>query len=103
VTDNAGAPAVPALQYEWRVTWPGRGDAESHKTDFCGWDGEVLIGRIRFEPGGPVKGLWQWSGQGPEVRERLLPHQGYEETARKAAWMVEDYYERLIAHNGDDG
>jgi hypothetical protein len=71
-----------------------------HKTDFCGWDGEITIGRIRFEPHGPKKGLWHSSALGAEVRERLLPHQGYEETARKAAWMVEDYYERLRTHNG---
>jgi hypothetical protein len=40
---------------------------------------------------------WQWSGQGPGVREGLLPHQGFEETAQKAAWMVKDYYDRLMA------
>jgi len=73
MTEKAGAPTVPALRYKWQVTWPRHEDADSHKTDFCGWDGEIRIGRIRLEPGGPVKGLWQWSGQGPEVRERLLP------------------------------
>lgn len=103
MAEKAGAPAVAALRYKWRVTWPNPEDADSHKTDFCGWDGEIRIGRIRLESGGPVKGLWQWSGQGPIVRQRLLPHQGYEETARKAARMVEDYYDRLMAHNGDDG
>ena len=87
-------------KYKWRVTWPAPEDADSHKTDFSGWDGDVRIGRIRFEPHGRKKGQWQWSGQGPHVRERLRPHQGYEDTARKAAAMVEDYYERLMAHNG---
>ncbi|WP_349434796.1 hypothetical protein [Pararhizobium sp. A13] len=89
-----------APKYRWRVTWPDPEDAGSHKTDFSGWDGDVRIGRIRFEPNGLQKGTWQWSGLGPHVRERLLPHQSYEDTARKAAAMVEDYYERLMAHNG---
>jgi hypothetical protein len=94
---------LPKLKFKWRVTWPDPGDAESHKTDFCGWDGDIRVGRIRLEPQGLKKGQWQWSGQGPEVPERLLPHQGFEPTAREAAREAEDYYERLMAHNGMKG
>ena len=90
----------PTLKYKWRVTWPEPGDADSHKTDFSGWDGEVCVGRIRLEPQGLKKDLWQWSGHGGRVRQRIMPHQGYEETARKAAAAVEDYYDRLMALNG---
>jgi hypothetical protein len=68
--------------------------------DFQGWDGKVSVGRIRLENAGPKHGQWQWSGHGPEVKERLLPHQGFEPTAREASRMAEDYYDRLIEHNG---
>jgi hypothetical protein len=34
------------------------------------------------------------------VRERLQPHQGFEPTAREASRMAEDYYDRLLEHNG---
>lgn len=88
-------------KYKWRVTWPDPSDADSHTTDFCGWDGDVCIGRIRFEPQGLKKNMWQWSGHGPKKlpKGRLTPHQGYEDTARNASAKVEDYYERLLAHN----
>jgi hypothetical protein len=86
-------------RYKWRITWPDPGDADSHKTDFSGWDEGICIGRITLQPHGLTKGTWMWSGHGPRVRERLFPHQGYQPTARDAARMVEDYYERLMAHN----
>lgn len=93
----------PALKYKWRVTWPDLADADSHKTDFQGWDGDIPVGRIRFEPQGLKKDLWQWSGHGPKrglSKGRLTPHQGYEKTAREAAAKAEDYYERLMEYNG---
>jgi len=85
--------------YKWQPTWPDPGDADSWKTDFIGLDGEITIGRIRFEPMGLKKNTWMWSGHGPRVRERLTPHQGYAPTAREASRMVEDYYHRLMRHN----
>jgi hypothetical protein len=96
-------------KYKWRVTWPDQEDAGSQQTDFSGWDVDIYIGRIRLEPHGLKKGQWQWSGGGPNgVRERLLRHQGFAPTAREASRMVENYYERLMRHNGliagkDDG
>ncbi|KAA0698527.1 hypothetical protein DTW90_12020 [Neorhizobium sp. P12A] len=75
-------------------------DRDSWKTDFQGWDGDTQVGRIRYEANGPKQGYWQWSGHGPAVRERLLPHQGYEKTPRAAAAKAEEYYDRLLAHNG---
>jgi hypothetical protein len=95
------AMAEASLNYRWRKTWPDEGDRDSWETDFCGWDGETRVGRIRFEANGPMKGKWQWSGHGPDrIAARLTPHQGYEPTPRKAAAMAEDYYERLMAVNG---
>jgi hypothetical protein len=85
--------------YKWRETWPGETDHSGEPLrDFIGIDGEMIIGRIRFESHGPTANLWQWSGQG-KVRLRLLPHQGYCQTPREAARMVEDYYHRLMRHN----
>jgi hypothetical protein len=92
----------PKLKYKWRVTWPGPEDADSHKTDFCGWDGDIRVGRIRLELHSLKKDLWHWAGGGPGhgTPRRLLPHEGFEPTAREAAHKAEDYYERLMAHNG---
>ena len=90
------------LKFRWRKTWPDEGDRDSWETDFMGWDGDVPVGRIRLETANLKKGFWQWSGHGPKKlpKGRLLPHQGFEPTARQAAAMVEDYYDRLLRHNG---
>ena len=77
-----------------------RGRQRQLATDFCGWDGEIRVGRIRYEPHGPKKDFWQWSGHGGRVGERLTPHQGYVPTAREASRKVEEYYCQLMAHNG---
>lgn len=63
-----------------------------------------FIGRIRLELGGPMNGKWQWSGQGPvRIPRRILPQQGYCDTAREASRMVEEYYHALMRHNGRRG
>lgn len=93
----------PSPKYKWRVTWPDQGDRDSWETDFQEWDGNIPVGRIRFEAQGLKKDMWQWSGHGPVhglKNGRLRPHQGYEKTARLAAAKAEDYYERLMKHNG---
>lgn len=92
----------PTLKYRWRKTWPEEGDRDSWQTDFMGWDGGVPVGRIGFEAMGLKKNTWQWSGHGPQrlPKGRLLPHQGYCDTAREAAAALEDYYHRLLAYNG---
>jgi hypothetical protein len=93
-------------KYKWRETWPGETGLDGEPLqDFQGWDGDVSVGRIRLEDAGPMKGKWQWSGHGSQkgIRKRLLPHQGYVATAREASRMVEDYYERLLRHNGMKG
>jgi hypothetical protein len=82
----------PKLKYRWRVTWPTPEDADSHKTDFCGWDGDIRVGRIRLEPQGLKKGQWRWSGQGPEVRERILPHQGTDRPTPHSAGALHEYF-----------
>lgn len=90
--------------YRWQETWPGETGLDGKPLlDFIGLDGEVPIGRIRLEDAGPKRAQWQWSGQGPNVRERLLPHQGFCPTAREASRMVEDYYHRLMRHNKMQG
>lgn len=87
-------------KYKWRITWPDPNDRDSWLTDFQSWDGDVPVGRIRFEAQGPLKDMWQWSGHGPHkrVKERLLPQQGYEKSARLAVAKAEDYYD-LLVHN----
>ena len=88
-------------KYKWRETWPGETGLDGKQLqDFQGWDGETPVGRIRLEESGPKRGSWQWSGHGPRVRQRLVPHQGFEQSARDASRMAEDYYDRLLEHNG---
>lgn len=88
--------------YPWQPTWPGETGLDGKPLqDFVGIDRGEHIGRIRLEIGGPMGGKWQWSGQGPvRIPKRILPHQGYCATAREASRMVEDYYHRLMWHNG---
>lgn len=86
-------------RYKWRRTKLDEND-EPRDTDWSGYDGKIGIGRVQLQPHGPTKGTWLWSGHGPPVRERLLPHQGYEAEGREAMRKVEEYYERLMAHNG---
>jgi hypothetical protein len=85
----------PTLKYRWRMTWPDPADSASWHTDFAGWDGKVCVGRIRLEQSGAKRGIWQWSGHGgPNAWPRLIPQQGYCATAKEAAAMCEDYYDR---------
>jgi hypothetical protein len=67
-----------------------------------GWDGDVPVGRIWFEPMGLRKTPGSGAGPGPRrlPKGRLLPHHGYCGTARLAAAAVVDYYHRLLAYNG---
>lgn len=85
--------------YQWRRTQIDEHDVPTDE-DWCGYDGDVGIGRIRLEHGGPKDGQWQWSGHGPHVRQRILPHQGFAAEGREAMRMVEEYYHRLMRHNG---
>lgn len=90
-------------KYGWGRTWPGENGLDGRPLqDFIGFDGEVIIGRIRLEDSGPLRGQWQRSGQGPYrgIKRRLLPHQGYSPTAREASRMAKDYCDRLLAQNG---
>jgi hypothetical protein len=88
-------------KYKWKPTWPGETGLDGKLLqDFLGLDGTVPVGRIRLEEAGPMKGKWQWNGHGPMKVKRHLPHQGYVATAREASRMAEDYYDRLLEHNG---
>jgi hypothetical protein len=88
--------------YKWRGTKIDETDRPTD-LDWLGYDGAVIIGRIRFESGGPKGGEWQWSGLGPQVRQRVVPHQGFEAEPREAMQKVEEYYHRLMRHNGRRG
>ncbi|PZM16464.1 hypothetical protein [Rhizobium tubonense] len=84
------------LKYKWRKTWPDPSDSASWQTDYCGWDGKIMVGRIRFQQNGPKKDFWQWSGHGgPKAWPRLMPQQGYCTSAREAAAKCEEYYDKL--------
>ncbi|MBB3396894.1 hypothetical protein [Rhizobium sp. BK060] len=86
-------------KYKWHRTKIDANDVPTNN-DWSGYDGEIVIGRIQKQPHGPMKDRWLWSGHGPRVRERNLPHQGYEAEGREAMRRVEEYYERLMAANG---
>jgi len=87
-------------KYKWKQTWPGEvGLNGKPLEDFEGWDGKTIIGRIRHEEAGPMKGKWQWNGQGPLRMKRHLPQQGYSASAREASRMAEEYYDTLLRNN----
>ncbi|RFB88855.1 hypothetical protein B5K11_25790 [Rhizobium leguminosarum bv. trifolii] len=88
--------------YTWRGTKIDEND-DPTDLDWLGYDGEIIIGRIRMESGGPKNGQWRWSGLGPHVRQRLTPQQGFEDEPRGAMRMVEEYYHRLMRNNGARG
>lgn len=88
--------------YKWRGTKIDESDQPTD-LDWLGYDGEIIIGRIWFESSGPKSGQWRWSGHGPQVRHRVLPHQGFEAEPGEAMRKVEDYYRRLMRHNGGRG
>ena len=79
-------------RYAWRETWPGEG-----KPDFVGYDGKEIVGRVRLDTTTATKtGLWRWNGGFASfVRRRVMPQQGWAETARAASRMAEEHYDRL--------
>ena len=81
-------------KYKWRRTKLDDNDVPTD-SDWSGYDGEVVIGRIQLQPPGLKKDQWLWCGHG-RVAKRLLPHQGYEAEGREAMRKVEEYYDRLL-------
>lgn len=83
--------------YKWRETWPGEG----HQ-DFSSFDGDQSFGRIQVDEVTTSKlGMWKWNvTRIPWVREHIVPHSGWEETAREACRTVEEHYEKLKAAHG---
>ncbi|EJC82663.1 hypothetical protein Rleg4DRAFT_4382 [Rhizobium leguminosarum bv. trifolii WSM2297] len=84
------------MPYQPLYKWGGpKIDQSDQPTDldWLGYDGEIIIGRIRTESGGPKSGQWQWSALGPK------PHQGFEAEPREAMRKAEDYYHRLMRKN----
>ena len=69
-------------KYNWRRTQIDERD-EPTDTDWSGYDGVVVVGRIQQQLHGPMKAKWLWSGHGPRVKQRPLPHRGYEVEGRK--------------------
>ncbi|PCK80989.1 hypothetical protein [Rhizobium sophoriradicis] len=95
-----------ATKYQPLYKWRGTKIDESNQPtdlDWLGYDGQIIIGRIRMESGGQKNGQWQWSGLGPRVRQRLAPQQGFEAEPREAIRKVEEYYHRLMRLNGMRG
>lgn len=91
--------------YSWQETWPQDRDRDGKPLrDYIGQDGDITVGRIRYEDTGPMRGKWQWNGQGPiRIPQRILPQQGYCDTAREASRLVKEYYHALMRHNGRRG
>ncbi|UVC12410.1 sulfotransferase (plasmid) [Rhizobium sp. TH2] len=82
-------------KYEWKRTWPDdRGLDGKPLEDYSCFDGQYA-GRIRFEPAGPTKGLWQWSGAYPKPMRGapVMPNGGYADSAAEAARAVEEYWD----------
>jgi hypothetical protein len=81
-------------KYKWHRTELDENDPP-RDTDWIGMDGDMMIGRIRKELHGKMKGKWQWSGWPPMTYRGAppLPNQGYQPTARLAVQKVEEYWE----------
>ncbi|MGF6174718.1 hypothetical protein ABIE33_003026 [Ensifer sp. 4252] len=85
----------PKPQYRWVLTWPG--EAEH---DFIGFDGDQLVGRIYRVDHSPLNGRWKWQvGRIPGVRENVMPHSGWADTARQAAAKTEQNFGQTMERN----
>lgn len=84
-------------RYKWQETWPGES-----KQDFIGYDGEDVVGRIQLDQTTSNRtGLWRWNGGFQSwVRKRIMPQQGWEETAREASRRAEKHHNKLKAIHG---
>lgn len=82
-------------KFKWRMTQLDANDPPT-EFDWIGYDGDGAIGRIRKEMHGPTKGKWQWAGWSPRTYKGSppLPNTGFVATARIAAQMCEEYWER---------
>jgi len=84
-------------RYKWQETWP----SES-KQEFIGYDGEDVVGRIQLDQTTSNRtDLWRWNGDFQSwVRKRIMPQQGWEETAREASRRAEEHHDKLKALHG---
>lgn len=95
------APYQP--RYQWKRTQIDENDPPT-ELDWCGFDGDTYIGRIRKETAGPTKGLWHWAGSLPRTfrgRRPPTPNSGYCDTARQATQKVEEYWDS-VSGDGDN-
>lgn len=85
-------------RYQWRRTQLDENDPPTD-LDWCGFDGDAYVGRIRKDTAGPTAGKWQWAGAQPRgFRGRAeIPNTGFVDTARIATQMVEQYWDRALA------
>lgn len=85
-------------KYQWRQTELDEHDPKTD-LDWCGFDGVGYVGRIRKEMTGPTKGKWHWAGAYPRMFKGKppVPNSGYVDTARQAAQMAEEYWDRCVA------
>lgn len=85
-------------RYQWRQTEIGP-KAEPTQFDWCGFDGEAYIGRIRKESAGPMEGQWQWAASYPRLLRgaKEMPNTGHEDTARLATQKIEEFWDRCLA------
>lgn len=83
--------------YKWRETWAGEG-----RQDFEGFDGEQRFGRIQLDiAGSGTLGMWKWNTTHiPWVRKHVMVQSGWEDSAREAARMAEEHYDRLKELHG---
>lgn len=78
--------------YLWRETWPGEG----HQ-DFSAFDNGESFGRIQLDlTTHTKKSKWMWNITHIKwARKHILPHSGWEDTAKEASRRVEEYYHKL--------
>jgi hypothetical protein len=84
-------------RYQWKRTQIDENDPPTD-LDWCGFDGDQYIGRIRKETAGPTKGRWHWAGSFPRsLRGRTIPtpNSGHADTARQATQKVEEYWDSV--------
>ncbi|MBB4228509.1 hypothetical protein [Rhizobium mongolense] len=84
-------------KYKWRETWPGEG----HQ-DFVSVDGDLQFGRIYLDLTTSSRARqWRWAISAiPGQRQNILPHNGWQPTAREASRKVEELYEQIKALHG---
>lgn len=81
-------------KYRWSRTWGAETGLNGlpHE-DYCGWDGDIRIGRIYLDAQSLKAGQWRWAIQYPKGAPPMMPNCGWASSAADAAKIIEDCWD----------